>query len=88
MKERYPNRINAHVLKSNDWPSSNVPGTDYWGPARPVGYPGFLERIRTAWDVFTGRADALYWDKPGTVDARWEDGFLPGDTSKSQPWHD
>jgi hypothetical protein len=32
-----------------------------WVPARPRGYPSFLTRLRLAWMVFTGRADALVW---------------------------
>lgn len=34
-----------------------------WLPARPVNYRfrSFRERLRQAWDVFTGKADAKYW---------------------------
>jgi hypothetical protein len=32
-----------------------------WYPARPEGYPSLRYRIRAAWLVFTGRADALIW---------------------------
>lgn len=32
-----------------------------WGPARPLGYSSIFKRIRAAWLVFTGRADALKW---------------------------
>jgi hypothetical protein len=32
-----------------------------WVPARPLGYPSLRERIKAAWLVWTGRADALIW---------------------------
>ncbi|CAB4145775.1 hypothetical protein UFOVP1204_65 [uncultured Caudovirales phage] len=30
-------------------------------PARPVGFASITHRIRAAWLVFTGQADALIW---------------------------
>ncbi|HWL04531.1 MAG TPA: hypothetical protein VNQ99_06280 [Xanthobacteraceae bacterium] len=36
---------------------------DGWYPARPEGFSSFLYRVRAAWLVFTGRADALVWPK-------------------------
>lgn len=30
-------------------------------PARPLGFDGWRERLRAAWLVFTGKADALLW---------------------------
>lgn len=33
-----------------------------WVPARPMGYPGgWRYRIKAAWLVFTGKADAVTW---------------------------
>lgn len=32
-----------------------------WVPARPVGYSSLRSRLKAAWLVFTGRADALIW---------------------------
>jgi len=32
-----------------------------WVPARPLGYPSFSHRVKAAWLVFTGEADALVW---------------------------
>ena len=32
-----------------------------WRPARPLGYPSLGNRIRSAWLVFTGKADVLLW---------------------------
>lgn len=29
--------------------------------ARPLGYPSFFNRIKIAWYVFSGKADALIW---------------------------
>lgn len=34
-----------------------------WVPARGTGYASVLYRIRAAWLVFTGRADALIWEQ-------------------------
>ena len=33
-----------------------------WVPARPLGLYGIKRRIALAWDVLTGKADALYWE--------------------------
>lgn len=32
-----------------------------WMPARPIGLSGFSNRIKLAWMVFTGKADAVKW---------------------------
>ena len=32
-----------------------------WVPARPLGFCSIGNRIRCAWAVFTGRADAVEW---------------------------
>lgn len=45
--------IEAHVSSSRD-------GIHYF-PGRPMGWPSFANRIRCAWMVFTGRADAFVW---------------------------
>lgn len=34
-----------------------------WIPARPEGYWAFTARVKAAWKVFIGHADALVWDK-------------------------
>lgn len=34
-----------------------------WYPARPIGYFSLLHRVKAAWLVFTGKADALLWPK-------------------------
>lgn len=59
---KYPNTINAYDLAAgrfNDT-SADVPGRGYV-PARPLGFASLSSRIKTAWSVFTGRADALIW---------------------------
>ena len=33
-----------------------------WVPARPEGFASFWNRLRAAWLVFTGRADAVTWE--------------------------
>lgn len=32
-----------------------------WIPARPIGYPSLLSRIKAAWMVLTGKADVVVW---------------------------
>ena len=34
-----------------------------WVPARPIGYFSLKNRIKCAFMVFTGKADALVWPK-------------------------
>lgn len=36
-------------------------GMTVYSPARPEGFFSIYSRIRLAWDVFKGNADALYW---------------------------
>ncbi len=63
--KQYPCHINATQLATN-WGISreitNDKGEKVWVPARPLGYPFWLSRWRMAWAVFTGKADALFWD--------------------------
>lgn len=33
-----------------------------WEPARPLGFYSLENRLKAAWLVFTGRADALLWN--------------------------
>ena len=46
-----------HIKKGEQ---TQVKGGD-WEPARPFGFFGLSSRIRLAWMVFTGEADALRW---------------------------
>ncbi len=34
---------------------------DHWAPARPLGFFSIGNRLKCAWLVFTGKADALIW---------------------------
>lgn len=36
-------------------------GITVWVPARPEGYWSIWHRIKAAWLVFTGKADAVKW---------------------------
>lgn len=36
-------------------------GGERWLPARPLALASFAYRLKLAWMVFTGRADALTW---------------------------
>jgi hypothetical protein len=36
-------------------------GDGEWVPARPLACPSIFNRIRIAWLVFTGKADAFTW---------------------------
>ena len=37
-----------------------------WYPARYLGEPTLRNRLKLAFDVFTGKADALYWPQHST----------------------
>ncbi len=64
-KMKYPGRINATQL-AKYWDTStqitDAKGNKFWVPARPLGYPSWRHRWRMALAVFTGKADALFWD--------------------------
>lgn len=36
-------------------------GSSVWVPARPIGFSGIRYRIKAAWLVLTGHADAVLW---------------------------
>ena len=40
-------------------PSCETPNG--YEPARKYGFYSLTSRLKLAWDVFTGKADALYW---------------------------
>lgn len=64
-KMRYPGRVNATQLATNWNISREVKkeGKVGWVPCRPEGFASWRERWRCAWLVFTGKADALFWDE-------------------------
>lgn len=45
-------------LRSPDWPRAMIDGL--WQLSRPVDGP-FIRRVRAAWEVLRGRADAFTW---------------------------
>ena len=47
------------ATKRTEWPAAQVNGL--WIPSRPEGFASPRNRIKAAWLVFTGRADALVW---------------------------
>lgn len=64
----YPGEYTARgIVKSLETVSSGYPDGG-WGPARALPYEQInpikrlAHRLRLAWRVFTGRADALTWD--------------------------
>jgi len=42
-------------------PQTNIEGR--WVPSRPIPYVSWINRLKLAWDVFTYKADAFYWNK-------------------------
>lgn len=51
--------IDSLLKAANEGPHTLVNGR--WEPSRPYGYFSLRNRARLAWQVFTGRADALFW---------------------------
>lgn len=51
------------LIRDGDTNTACVGGV--WVPARPIGAPTIFGRIRAAWLVFTGRADAVVWHGQG-----------------------
>lgn len=57
---RYPNTVNAYwLIKEGANCQTELNGG--WAPARGEGFASLRHRIRAAWMVFTGKADALVW---------------------------
>lgn len=52
--------IRELVRRIDDGPRTQVKGGD-WEPSRPLGLFSLRSRLRLAWMVFTGNADALRW---------------------------
>lgn len=59
--KRYPNILCVtQVVKSAQ--TAQVGLSDgRWVPARSLGFMSFGHRVKAAWLVFTGKADALTW---------------------------
>lgn len=63
MLEKAPNTyelMNLFEIVWNNFEQAEVsPGK--WVPARPLGMHTLKNRLKTAWLVFTGKADAVVW---------------------------
>lgn len=58
----YPNHFHInHIMERAGMIAAEIDGV--WEYARPAGYPSFWSRFKCAWLVFTGKADALTWEK-------------------------
>lgn len=61
--EQAPNRVQAEELMDrrnrSDQTLTQIDGK--WVPARYMGLDTIPNRLKLAWDVFRGKADALYW---------------------------
>jgi len=67
MLNKAPSRWNTFALAQHfhTGPSAGIKtlnGEEYWVPARPLGLFSLRSRISLAWAVFTGKADALFWE--------------------------
>lgn len=58
--KKYPNVWTVSTLTAY-LPTAQTEILGRWHPKRPLGYPRFRSRLRAAWKVFTGHADALIW---------------------------
>jgi len=66
-RERYvqgPNRwtVAGLVKTVREGPREQPDLRGRWRPARPCGLDTISNRVRLAWAVLTGRADAVFWD--------------------------
>lgn len=61
LEERYLGSILAEAESFQNVREVRVNKLVGWKPARPVKYHNLKNRLFQAWDVFNGRADALYW---------------------------
>ena len=64
MNKYYSTRVDAYSLAKYTVDCETVAQNieeGVWVPARPIGYPSWIERFFTSLDVFLGKADALYW---------------------------
>lgn len=55
-----PSLFYVGELKNVDQNQCGLPD-GRWVPARPISGGGMFDRIRLAWMVFVGKADALRW---------------------------
>lgn len=61
---KYPNIVSVRsIIESANQNMTRVPVGMAWVPTRACGHASFCSRIKAAWMVFTGKADALTWEK-------------------------
>jgi len=61
--------------------------TEGWVPARPLGYYSLSSRVKIAWKVFRGQADAVTWPTDrlkADLDCKWID---DGSDGYGKSWH-
>lgn len=57
-----PSLYTLELLRSNELLDTMRQGEDEkWVPARPIGYFSLANRLKLAWMVFKGEADAFTW---------------------------
>lgn len=57
-----PQELQADTVKeSSNQTQVTRQGRSCWTAARPMSMPSLRTRLRLAWKVFTGQADALVW---------------------------
>jgi hypothetical protein len=54
-----PNHITSLAMHNLIDSQTEINGK--WQPARPLAYCSIFTRVKLAWMVFTGKADALSW---------------------------
>lgn len=64
--KKYPSLYKVEYIMDLGNPDSENPKTatqvdGKWVPARSEGYASLRHRISVAWEVFTGKADAIRW---------------------------
>ena len=59
MMMRHPSIISVASVMASGMSRAGIDGE--WMPARPMGYMSLRYRLKAAWLVLTGRADALIW---------------------------
>ena len=63
---KHPTLYSVESIMEMGNPTSDQPKTALcvdgkWVPARSEGYASLRHRIKIAWEVFTGKADAIRW---------------------------
>ena len=59
---KYPSIIRIDTaVKSAETTQTGINGR--WVAASPLGFPSLVYRVKAAWLVFTGKADALTWEE-------------------------